>query len=211
MVTNCFFVSMYDAKTKRWPIPSSKDLKKLQQEVYEDFAMRFTMGSGSLLLAYQGDQLVGCVGLELMPFEELPVSSPVRVANMAERRPARQRIAYMSNLSVLPDQRKKGLGQRLVTEAERWAQEKLRVNEVILLVSSKNSAAQRLYERMGYQLVLKDPWALRAVPAENGAIDRIRVTNLGFARSLAQAEATPNFQRQSEASDLWSMLRSFLP
>ena len=27
--------------------------------------------------------------------------------------------------------------------------------EVILLVSSKNSAAQRLYERMGYQLVLK--------------------------------------------------------
>ena len=32
MVTNCFFVSMYDAKTKRWPIPSSKDLKKLQQE-----------------------------------------------------------------------------------------------------------------------------------------------------------------------------------
>jgi hypothetical protein len=32
----------------------------------------------------------------------------------------------------------------------------------------------------------QDPWALRAVPAENGAIDRIRVTNLGFARSLAQ-------------------------
>ena len=33
VVTNCFFLSMYDAKSKRWPVPSSKDLVKLQQQV----------------------------------------------------------------------------------------------------------------------------------------------------------------------------------
>ena len=41
--------------------------------------------------------------------------------------------------------------------------------QVILLVSSKNSAAQRLYERMGYQLVLKaSRW------------DRVMVEPVGF-------------------------------
>jgi len=207
VVTNCFFLSMYDAKSKRWPVPSSKDLVKLQQQVYDDLAMRYTMGSACLLLAYQGDELVGCVGLEVMPFEDLPVSSPVRVASMAERRPARQRVAYMSNLSVLPEQRKKGLGQRLVTEAERWAQDKLRVNEVILLVSSKNTPAQRLYEQMGYQVVFQDPWALRAVPAAEGSIDRIRVTNLCLARQLCQ-DASGNVLHEPKQADLWSTLRS---
>ncbi|CAK9090561.1 N-acetyltransferase domain-containing protein [Durusdinium trenchii] len=88
------------------------------------------------------------------------------------------------------------------SQAELWAKDVLRVPEattqedVILLVSSKNLPAQRLYERMGYELVLKDPWALRAVPEDEGQIQRIRVTNLGYRRSLAEAreglvKATP--------------------
>ena len=35
-------------------------------------------------------------------------------------------------------------------------------------------------------LTLQDPWALRAVPAAEGSIDRIRVTNLCLARQLCQ-------------------------
>ena len=37
-------------------------------------------------------------------------------------------------------------------------------------------------------LTLQDPWALRAVPAAEGSIDRIRVTNLCLARQLCQVE-----------------------
>ena len=36
-------------------------------------------------------------------------------------------------------------------------------------------------------LGLQDPWALRAVPEDEGQIQRIRVTNLGYRRSLAEA------------------------
>lgn len=31
--------------------------------------MRYTLGAATLLLAYQGDALVGCVGVEVMAFE----------------------------------------------------------------------------------------------------------------------------------------------
>ena len=31
IVTNCFFVSMFDGR--RWPMPSGKDLEKLQKQV----------------------------------------------------------------------------------------------------------------------------------------------------------------------------------
>eukprot|EP00438_Fugacium_kawagutii_P020045 Skav201025 [mRNA] locus=scaffold3386:28573:31860:+ [translate_table: standard] len=119
VVTNCFFVSMYDAATKRWP-------------VYDDFAMRFTMASGCLLLAYQEgsvrfpelmsralkgsnpEQLSD--SLTTVSRQELPVSSPVRVASMAERRPARLENGELS--PVLPALRKQGLGQKLVTEVD---------------------------------------------------------------------------------------------
>lgn len=39
--------------------------------------------------------------------------------------------------------------------------------QIILLVSSKNSAAQRLYERMGYQLVLQ------AVEGSKGKVEHL--------------------------------------
>ena len=54
---------------------------------------------------------------------------------------------------------------------------------MVLLVCSKNSAARRLYDRLGYRSILEDPWALRAVQ-KDGDIERIRVTNLLYARTL---------------------------
>ncbi|CAJ1460981.1 unnamed protein product [Effrenium voratum] len=207
VVAHSFFVAMCD---NSWPRPSEPSMKKIQQEVYDDLATRYTppCGPGCLLLALKEGAVVGCVGLEVMPFEELPVSS---LARLSAERPPRQRVAYMSNLSVRQEQRGQGLGRRLVLEAECWAQQVLRVREVILLVSSKNHAAQRLYVSLGYQLAFKDPWALRAVPADDG-INRIRVTNVGYVRtlSLEALEALEEPKATESQAPPWSVLKDFL-
>ncbi|CAE7914636.1 unnamed protein product [Symbiodinium necroappetens] len=35
--------------------------------------------------------------------------------------------------------------------------------------------------------IVQDPWAVRAVPADNGEIDRIRVMNFGYSKGLSKA------------------------
>eukprot|EP00439_Symbiodinium_sp_Y106_P064222 s1923_g10.t1 len=214
VVAHSFFVATFDADSRKLPPPQGPPLQKIVGQVYDDLAMRYTApgGSACLLIARRAGSVVGCVGLEVMPFEELPVSSPARVSSVdaSFRRFPRQRVAYMSNLSVLQSARRQGLGRQLILKAEEWARDVLRVQEVLLMVCSDNVPAQRLYECLGYLQIFQDPWAVRAVPADDGEIDRIRVMNFGYSKGLSKVPERSPFEsaRQANSPNLAQMLSS---
>ncbi|OLQ09650.1 hypothetical protein AK812_SmicGene6755 [Symbiodinium microadriaticum] len=174
-------------------------------------AVKSSFTEEAVVLYPEKSSVVGCVGLEVMPFEELPVSSPARVSSIdaSFRRFPRQRVAYMSNLSVLQSARRQGLGRQLILKAEEWARDVFRVQEVLLMVCSDNVPAQHLYECLGYLQIFQDPWAVRAVPADNGEIDRIRVMNFGYSKGLSKVpeERSPfDSARQANSPNLAQML-----
>ena len=60
-----------------------------------------------------------------------------------------RRDALIANVAVASDHRRLGFGQRLIETALRWA-EKRGANSCRLDVRMSNTAAQRLYERLGF-------------------------------------------------------------
>ncbi|NTU74824.1 MAG: GNAT family N-acetyltransferase [Anaerolineaceae bacterium] len=63
-------------------------------------------------------------------------------------------VAKVDNLGVREGQRGKGIGRTLMEHAEHWAKEKGAV-DIELNVYEFNIHAQRLYQRMGYQVLSK--------------------------------------------------------
>jgi GNAT superfamily N-acetyltransferase len=64
----------------------------------------------------------------------------------------RERLAWIYNLHVIPEHRRKGVARHLLHEAEEWARlEELR--SIGLHVIDFNEPARRLYESVGYDLV----------------------------------------------------------
>eukprot|EP01025_Chloroclados_australasicus_P036703 TRINITY_DN373_c0_g3_i1.p1 TRINITY_DN373_c0_g3~~TRINITY_DN373_c0_g3_i1.p1 ORF type:complete len:322 (-),score=26.49 TRINITY_DN373_c0_g3_i1:258-1157(-) len=65
---------------------------------------------------------------------------------------ARKDVGYISNLASSPDLRRKGIGRKLLQQAERlcacWG-----CRYVALHVESDNEAAEQLYKRQGYRIV----------------------------------------------------------
>lgn len=59
------------------------------------------------------------------------------------------RRAWVLSMWVAPAQRRMNLGTRLMDEVQRWAQ-RAGINELGLMVTSNNAAAQAFYERCGF-------------------------------------------------------------
>jgi ribosomal protein S18 acetylase RimI-like enzyme len=57
---------------------------------------------------------------------------------------------HLVSMWVAPGYRRRGVAKALVGQAVRWAAER-RAGEVILWVADQNSAARRLYERLGFR------------------------------------------------------------
>jgi ribosomal protein S18 acetylase RimI-like enzyme len=57
---------------------------------------------------------------------------------------------HLVSMWVDPRHRRRGLGRALVAQAVRWAAER-RARDVILWVADHNTAARRLYERIGFR------------------------------------------------------------
>jgi len=84
--------------------------------------------------------------------------------------PELQLVCTLSNLSVSPRSRRRGVAMRLCQEAEKLAKEEWNFDSMCLLVEKKNEAARSLYEtKLGYELIASDPSAsgLR-VDVDNG-------------------------------------------
>ncbi len=88
------------------------------------------MPSGFFLLAQQYDEVVGCVGLRLLP----------------------DAIGEVKRLHVVPAARGRGLGARLMGELERRACQHGR-SRLRLDTRSDLTEARRLYTRLGYREV----------------------------------------------------------
>jgi ribosomal protein S18 acetylase RimI-like enzyme len=57
---------------------------------------------------------------------------------------------HLVSMWVYPRHRRRGVGRALVAQAVRWAAER-RARDVILWVADHNTAARRLYERIGFR------------------------------------------------------------
>jgi ribosomal protein S18 acetylase RimI-like enzyme len=63
---------------------------------------------------------------------------------------------YVNALAAFPEYRGKGLGTRLLSEAEKSAR-KTRAALLSIIVAEQNEGAKRLYERTGYRAVARRP------------------------------------------------------
>ena len=85
---------------------------------------------------------------------------------------------HLVSMWVDPGYRRRGVGRALVDQAVRWAVER-RAREVILWVADLNSAARRLYERVGFRptgggpAVAFRPCSCRVLPAAATVVLRV--------------------------------------
>jgi GNAT superfamily N-acetyltransferase len=130
---------------------------------HEYFVDRFgkqTAHKGVLFGARLNGQPVGHVYLWLQKAEEKAIR---------RRLP---KVPLLTHLEVHPEYRDRGIGTQLITAVEERVHD-LRHDRVALAVRTDNIAAQRLYERLGYQewdYGLVECFAVRTLP--NGTVER---------------------------------------
>ncbi len=141
-----------------------------------EFARRYGQRVGSmrndrraeLILCENGkDETMGCVGIEVdsisdpnkerNPYSTIDATTPIEAP-------------LMSNLAVGNQFRRKGLAEDLVKAAEEVARKQWGYDECYLLVEKKNTAAVKLYRKLGYKTVWEDKKAKTLTPTESGAI-----------------------------------------
>jgi len=111
----------------RWPMADGEG-----EEYWREVVAAMRGGKRHLLAAYEGEQLLGCVQLDL-----------------AAKANARHR-AEVQKLLVMQSARRRGLGRRLMQAVEDLALSQGR-NLLVLDVRS-DDPAQRLYESIGFQV-----------------------------------------------------------
>ena len=75
-------------------------------------------------------------------------NAPIGYVCVAEERPSA--IAWVTDIVVAPDHRRKGAASALLTAAQAWASER-RVRRLILEMQSKNQACIHLAQKFGYE------------------------------------------------------------
>ena len=76
----------------------------------------------------------------------------------------------MSNVAVSKKYRRKGIGEKLVQEAERIARYEWGFSECYLFVEERNRAALKLYQKLGYRRMWVDKDARTLIPKVNGRL-----------------------------------------
>lgn len=95
----------------------------------ENFQNIFRFGENYYLTAWDGEEIVGFIGL---------------MAVMGE--------GDITNVAVLPTHRKQGIGDRLVASVIALAKEK-EISKIMLEVRASNEAAIHLYEKYGFEFL----------------------------------------------------------
>eukprot|EP00306_Pavlova_sp_CCMP459_P010782 CAMPEP_0185192592 /NCGR_PEP_ID=MMETSP1140-20130426/19445_1 /TAXON_ID=298111 /ORGANISM="Pavlova sp., Strain CCMP459" /LENGTH=216 /DNA_ID=CAMNT_0027759347 /DNA_START=13 /DNA_END=664 /DNA_ORIENTATION=+ len=99
-----------------------------------------------------GDAILGCVDMRLICYDEVNSQCLPAVPATAAQRPHTFRMRpYLSNLSVHPRARRRGIATALVEHCEaqalHWG-----LDEIVLEVMEPNEAALSLYKKMGYAI-----------------------------------------------------------
>jgi ribosomal protein S18 acetylase RimI-like enzyme len=112
-----------------------------------------------------GGDVIGCAGVEVssIPKDDL-------------KGPPVDRAPLMSNLAVSRNYRRKGIGELLVKEVERVSRYEWGFNDCYLYVEERNTAAVKLYQKLGYRKMWKDTDAKTLLPTNNGNLQNSPTT-----------------------------------
>ncbi len=101
-----------------------------------DYLYRFFADSEDrIIVAEFDDTVIGYISVELKR-EDLP-------------------FAYLDDFCVQKEYRSRGIGTKLLQLSEAYANEN-RVSDILLHVETANTSAQRLYKKMGYEILKTD-------------------------------------------------------
>ena len=138
-----------DEALRLYPDAFDADIESEQARPPESYLGRLglsdTLGGTFLLGAWEGNELVGMVGLERHSLQKLRHS------------------AEMNSMMVHPKHTGKGIGIQLVQAAVAMSRQALGLELVSLRVSTSSQSAIRLYERAGFQACGVVPHAIKLV------------------------------------------------
>lgn len=111
--------------------------------------------------------ILGAVVIDTM-LEHVPLKK-IKTGGGVVREKRRQKMAYLSNLAVAPAAKRRGLGTRLLQEAEdlaiQWG-----CRSMTLHVDPGNTPAVELYKNAGYKFAAKQPEWQRMIEGRQTAL-----------------------------------------
>jgi GNAT superfamily N-acetyltransferase/uncharacterized glyoxalase superfamily protein PhnB len=122
-------------------------------------ANRFDQRGEALFVARRAGEIVGICGLNIDPY-----AAP----------PGEMRVGRVRHLYVLSTHRRRGIGERLVTAVMQTA----RVSFDRLHLRTSNSAAARLYERLGFRRCGGDPHCTHIIELDRHAGDAMKIAHV---------------------------------
>lgn len=123
---------------EQYGIAGTADSNDPEQQAYVSHILQIQeSGKGSVLVAVQDGSLIGFVCL-------------LKPETTAAENGSEDAYAYMSDLYVVPEHRKKGAGSLLVREGEARACE-MGATRIALRVAADNEVARRFYGKAEYQ------------------------------------------------------------
>jgi ribosomal protein S18 acetylase RimI-like enzyme len=142
-----------DDRQKRW----------LSSTQFTEFRARYAgvrRGQSELILCRLPDgEIAGCAGVEVSPIPQNNLQGPTM-----------DRAPLMSNVAVSKKYRRRGIAEMLVKEVERVSRYEWGYSNLYLYVEERNTAAVRLYQKLGYRKVWVDKDAKTLLPASNGKL-----------------------------------------
>ena len=148
VVATCMFAPRSKAEAETF----SRETKANLVELFAGARRRLpVVGRSALIVAEDNGRLVGSCGLQILSLtpdgrgESLLSSLPRESRRTMSLRP------LLSNVAVLPEYRRRGIGSSLVADGEALARE-WGFDEMLLLVNAENAGAQALYSSRGYRI-----------------------------------------------------------
>lgn len=140
---------------------NDRQRRSLTSTQFMEFRSRYagaSRGQSELVICQlPNGEVIGCAGIEVTPIPD---------GNLKAE--SKRRAPLMSNLAVSRNYRRKGIGELLVKEAERIARFEWGANDCYLYVEKRNTAAVKLYQKLGYRQEWIDKDAKTLIPMANG-------------------------------------------
>lgn len=161
----CFTDAFWNGKTGGVKLLSQSQSQTLTKQQIAEFRRRYGMKVGkdrrAELVVCQNKssgEIMGCAGIEVST-----ISTPNGISVPAA-------MPLMSNLAVGKKFRRRGLAEDLVKATEELARKEWGYDECYLYVEKQNTAAMKLYRKLGYAPQWEDDSASTLVPTRRGSI-----------------------------------------
>lgn len=156
---------------------TDRQRRQLEQSQVAEFNKRYggnRKNTAELLVCRDGKgDVVACAGVEVDSIPSDCLTGPTKL-----------KAPLMSNLAVSRKFRRRGLAEALVTSVEELVRDEWNYEECYLYVEERNQGAIRLYQKLGYKSLWKDPYAETLLPTLDGNLRNARTTIVCMRKSL---------------------------